>query len=386
MTCKDHSNYVDKAKVNQEYPRRWKNLILLAPMPSAGGMADVFLAKQGAGLSLSRLVVVKRIRAGFRSEIVWLEMFKNEAQAMLSLKSPHIVQTFDAQFSDEEPYLVMEYVEGPSFKELFDQLQKSKSQIPLNMFLELLKQCAQALQVAHEFKDPQLGVLSPIIHRDISPQNMILSVEGYVKLIDFGIAKSNALPGMTQVGQVKGKLTYMSPEQFEDRPLDGRTDLFSLGIVFWELLTQQRLMSDTATSQEPTIAKIVKGNLKIKSPQDLTGVPPPIANLVMKLLNLNVEQRFASARQLIGEIENLQLTYKLEKNGESVKDFVAMHFSHSINTKKKFLQQLLQAANFNRETIGNVDSNQNPEITKLSSPNYAPRIQENFESGRCLRR
>jgi eukaryotic-like serine/threonine-protein kinase len=203
-----------------------------------GGMGEVFLARQGGQGSLSeiaKLVVIKRILAHVKRDEKHRRMFLDEARLQAVLNSPHIVHVHDMGEEAGHVYLAMEHVHGPSWRAIVDRCKQLREPIPLAYVCEMVAQCARGMSYAHNLVDVT-GQALRIVHRDINPHNVLVSYDGEVKIIDFGIAKSELGSGHTETGTIKGKFQYMSPEQSAAEKLDKRSDIFTLGICLYELL------------------------------------------------------------------------------------------------------------------------------------------------------
>ena len=205
----------------------------------AGGMAEVFLAKRRGAEGTYKLLVVKRILPQFGSSRRFRSMFAEEAQLATRLNHPNIVQVYDFQdYGDEGQLLSMEYVEGPDLRKVMRAARSNQKKIPPYVAAYIIAEIAKGLHYAHERRD-EGGAPLEIVHRDVSPQNVLLSFEGAVKVADFGIASANLF--REEPGVLKGKTAYMSPEQARGEKVDRRTDIYSLGVVFHEVLTGRPL-------------------------------------------------------------------------------------------------------------------------------------------------
>jgi serine/threonine protein kinase len=203
---------------------------------AVGGMGEVYLASQTGPEGFERFVVVKRMIPATPGDDDPVSQFVGEARLVAKLTHRNIAQIHELGRDEDGYFLAMEYVKGPSLRGLLDRLSRLGQRLPAAYALDIVTQVADALAYAYTAPD-DLGAPMRIVHRDVTPENILVSIAGDVKLIDFGVAKSALHKLATQSGGVKGKLTYMSPEQASGKPLDGRSDLFSLGIVFCELLT-----------------------------------------------------------------------------------------------------------------------------------------------------
>lgn len=249
----------------------------------AGGMADVLLCTMRAGDGFARTVAVKVVRAGFAQYPEFCDLFIQEAGVASRLQHPNIVNV--EYFGRDErgrPFLVMEFVDGIDLAALM-----ASGPIPASLGIFIASEVLRALVYAHEA--PQADGHRGIVHRDVSPSNILLSKHGIPKLADFGIAK--AITDSTNVSAIKGKVSYMSPEQVNGEPLDGRSDLFAVGIVLWELLTGQRLFGGMRTKE--TFARISLG--EIPPPRSVRPVGADVERVVLKLLAKEPGERYASA-------------------------------------------------------------------------------------------
>lgn len=221
---------------------------------AAGGMAEVYLAKSLGAEGVNKFVAIKRILPQFSEHEEFISMFKEEAKIAVNISHSNVVSIYDFGEENNRFYLVMEYVQGRNLRQLINRLKKQENQLPIEMVAYIINEVTKGLDHAHKCFDKTTGRPLNIIHRDISPQNFMLSFDGEVKLLDFGIAKAESKIETTRAGTLKGKFGYMSPEQAEGLELDFRTDIFSLGIVLWELLANERLFM--ANNEMNTIRKI----------------------------------------------------------------------------------------------------------------------------------
>jgi serine/threonine protein kinase len=257
-----------------------------------GGMAEVFVAQVVGAEGFTRNVAIKRVLPGHSQNPAFARMFITEARLLATLHHPNIVAVLDF---DHDPqgglFLVMELVEGQDLNNLL-----GTGLLPLPVVIHIAVEVLRGLSHAHHV--PVEGGPRGIVHRDISPHNVLVSWEGVVKVSDFGLAKARAASSGT-VGGIKGKPAYMSPEQANGQDLDGRSDLFAVGVMLWEMLVGQPLFTG-ATAQE-TLAMVLVS--QIPSPAALRkGLPPDLANATMHLLERELPQRSATAAQAIHEL------------------------------------------------------------------------------------
>lgn len=259
-----------------------------------GGMAEVFLGRLVGRDGFSRPVAIKRVLAHLASDDALAKMFVAEAQMCARLLHPNIVSVLDFDRDDDgRPFLVIELVDGPSLAELADSYA-----LPTDCAIHIVTELLRGLVYAHDLPDGEDG-LQGIIHRDISPHNVLLSWEGAVKLSDFGIAKARAASGVTASELLKGKPAYMSPEQANGEALDGRSDLFAVGIVLWELLAGRSLFSGSTTQE--TLARVLFA--PVPSVRTLRAdVPDDLDAVVTRLLARDKTERYASAAGAIAAL------------------------------------------------------------------------------------
>ncbi len=266
----------------------------------AGGMAEVFLAKKRGAEGTYKLLVVKRILPQFGSSRRFRSMFAEEAQLATRLNHPNIVQVYDFQdYGEEGQLLSMEYVEGPDLRKVIRAARTNHQKIPPYIAAWVVAEVAKGLHYAHERRD-ESGSPLEIVHRDVSPQNILLSFEGAVKVADFGIASANLF--REEPGVLKGKTAYMSPEQARAEKADRRTDIYSLGVVFHELLTGRPLHG---AADGPELLEAVRAG-QVEPPSTFArDLPPELEQTVMRALAKNADERYQTARELAGAITRI---------------------------------------------------------------------------------
>ena len=278
---------------------RFGSYILLERL-ACGGMAAVYLARPATAAANGRILVVKRILPQIATDPTFLNMFKSETRVCMGFNHPNVVQIFDFGQVDEQPYIAMEYVEGKNLRQLLTHFQKSNQFLPVPVAASIAAQSAAALHHAHTFKNRVTGEALNIIHRDVSPQNILLSYDGNVKVIDFGIAKALVEdPEHTRTATIKGKISYLSPEQIRREPLDPRSDVFSLGAVLWELLTGQKVFALMGRDDFEIMEKIRNCDGIIQAPSKFNpAVPRVLDEIVLKALRCAPTERFPTAEGL----------------------------------------------------------------------------------------
>ena len=261
---------------------------------ASGGMADILLANDLGPTGFGRFVVIKRTLSKFSDNEEFIDMFKNEGKVACNLKHRNITPVYEFGIENNQFFLSMEYISGRNLRELIKKVQAYKNKISIPNAIHIIKEVAAGLNYAHNAIDSNTGKPLNLIHRDVSPQNIMLSFDGEIKLIDFGISKI-ADTNLTRAGHLKGKFSYMSPEQAYGEVLDERTDIFCLGIILWELLTNKRLF---ASKNEIAALKKVK-NCDIPDAQKINPeIPTDLNNIIKKTLSKNKNFRYKSGAKL----------------------------------------------------------------------------------------
>jgi len=268
---------------------------------ASGGMATVHLGRQVGDAGFARTVAIKRMRRGFIEDPKIIAMFVDEARLTGRVQHPNVVMTIDVVHHSGELFLIMEYVHGESLKYLTNATGKLISPPP-EISASIVCGALRGLHAAHEAKDED-GKPLGTVHRDVSPQNLLVNLDGMTRVVDFGIAKATGRLQSTQTGQLKGKPKYMAPEQLTGKqklPIDRRTDIFGMAIVLWELLTGRRLFDgpEHITVLHQVLTKTITSPLNYNP-----KVPPALALTVMKGLERDPASRHATARDFARAIE-----------------------------------------------------------------------------------
>src|SRR5258708_3346337 len=283
-------------------------------------MAEVFRAHDRAH---RRLVAIKRILPSIAEDDEFIQMFRDEAAIASQLDHPNIAKIYDVGKVDLSYYLALEFVNGKDLRVLFDRAVRTEEPLPLEFILYVIGRAAEGLDYAHHRQDAKGRPLG-VVHRDVSPQNILVSFDGDVKIIDFGIAKAAGKLARTQVGTIKGKFGYMSPEQVRGLPIDQRSDVFSLGICLWELLTLERLF---AGDNEIVIMEKIRGceipSLISKAP----NVPKDLEKIVMKALAKDADHRYSSATELFSELNAFARTKGLTLDRAHAAEYMRRTFA-----------------------------------------------------------
>lgn len=260
----------------------------------AGGMAEVLLGRQEGAAGFERFVAIKRLLPHFAEDSELATMFVDEGRVLARIRHPNVVTVEDLVDDGDTVFLVMEHLVGESLSNFSLALRARALRLPPALAAYVVAEAAAGLHAAHELRD-EAGRSLRLVHRDVSPQNLFVTEQGEVKVLDFGIARHDDRLGITRTGHAPGKLAYMSPEQLSARGVDRRTDVFALGVVLFELLTERRLFR--RESDIATIRAVCTG--PIPDPRDLAdGVPGGVAEACLRALSRAPDARFATALQL----------------------------------------------------------------------------------------
>jgi serine/threonine-protein kinase len=306
---------------NYQLPLRFGNYNLFDHI-GKGGMAEIFLAKTRTGLGVDRLCVIKRILPDLNQDKNFCEMIIKEAKLCANLSHANVVQTFELGQIENQYYIAMEYVEGVDLNRMLGLLSKARKTLPLPFALYIITETLKGLDYAHRRTDDKGNPLN-IIHRDVSPTNVLISTQGEVKLCDFGIAKValdelNCDIQHVDEHHLKGKIAYMSPEHIAGEPIDKRSDLYAAGILLWELLNGRRLFK--SKNEDETLQKAKE------------AVVPPVVDrgfaefemlyaIVKKALEKSPDLRFQSGREFIRAIDEY-----LHITGQHISQLRFSHF------------------------------------------------------------
>jgi serine/threonine-protein kinase len=302
-----------------------------------GGMALVHLAVVRGVVGVRKLVVLKSVRPELVADSNARTMFVAEARLAATLSHPNIVQTFEVVVSKGRPILVMEYLDGQPFSRIVRHDREERS--PLALQLYVLKEVLSGLEYVHNLSDLD-GTPLNLVHRDMSPQNVFVTYDGQVKILDFGIAKVVGSTGHTETGEIKGKIRYMAPEQMlGSAHLDRRADIFSVGVMLWEALTRRRLWEGRADVQ--VIQSVVGGG--VPAPSTVADdVPPVLDEICRRALAHDVEQRYESAAVMQADLEHAIEQLSSRISTRQVGRIVAESFSEVRQSVKTIIEGQLR--------------------------------------------
>lgn len=307
--------------------------ILLEKLAS-GGMAEVYLSKSNGAGGINKFVAIKRILPQYSDHPEFIDMFKEEAKITVNLNHGNVVSIYDFGIERHQFFLVMEYVEGRNLRQVLTEMKKTSTQFSIEQIVYIVKEVAAGLDHAHRCIDGTTGRPLNITHRDMSPQNIMVSFEGEVKIIDFGIAKAETQIEATKAGTLKGKFGYMSPEQADGQAIDLRTDIFSLGIVLWEMLANDRLF--TSNSEAAILRKI--RDCQVPSIRKINpSIPPELERIVNKSLAKDKSLRYQTAAALHRDLNRFINTEYPEFSPHDFSVFMKNAFSQAFLDQRKRL-------------------------------------------------
>jgi len=309
---------------------------------AAGGMAEVFLARPATSDGNGRVLVVKRILPHVADQAMFVEMFRSEIQVIMGFNHPHTVQLHDFGECAKRPFIAMEFIEGKSLKEILTKFIQQRERMPIPMALGLIAQAASGLNYAHSFVNKVTDEVVHAIHRDISPHNLMVTYEGNLKVIDFGIAKAaTRMREATQSGTIKGKMAYLSPEQISGQNVDARTDVFALGVVAWELLTMRRAFICEGDSEITVLSRIDNCENHLVPPSNWNpSIPKDVDELILKALKKNPKDRYQSAKDFQSALRRAMQTHFPDYSYADTAQTLNSLFMGEMQAERKELQDL----------------------------------------------
>ncbi len=353
---------------------------------ATGGMAEVLLGKMYGPEGFEQPVVLKRILPHLASEPLFRNMFVREARLAAHVRHPNVVRVFELMEEGQELFLVMEYLEGETAAELQRHVRGDQTKLPVGLGAFIVAEAAAGLYAAHEVTDLQ-GRPQRLVHRDVSPQNIFVTYGGEVKVIDFGIAKAADQMVKTSFATIKGKFTYMSPEQTRGEVLDQRSDIFSLGTVLYELTTLRRLFARANPTK--TVDAICRE--PIVPPSELVpGYPPELERVCMKALERDPERRYESALSMRRDLlEALREFHPSAAPKEELASLMTELFSHRRDDKIEMLRSShmdMTPAPVSAESAQAGESTEGDRTTKRESPSARQATPVTHDEGERTRR
>ncbi len=308
---------------------------LLLDRINIGGMAEVWRAKTFGAGGFERLVAIKRILPNIAEDEEFITMFIDEAKITVQLNHANIAQIYELSSIANSYFIAMEYVSGKDMRAVFDRCRKRGEPAPIPLSCYLIAQCCEGLDYAHRANDKN-GRPMGIVHRDVSPQNALVSYEGEVKVIDFGIAKAAGKATKTQAGILKGKFGYMSPEQIRGLPLDRRSDVFAIGVCLYEMLTGERLF--VGDSDFSVLEKVRK--VEVLPPSHFNRkIPDALEKIVMKALAKDVDERYSYGSELGEDLRKFLYTSGYSFGRKDLAAFMKATFAEDVDKERSRLQE-----------------------------------------------
>jgi serine/threonine protein kinase len=308
---------------------------LLLDRVNIGGMAEVWRAKTFGAGGFERLVAIKRILPNIAEDEEFISMFIDEAKITVQLNHANVAQIYELSHIASSYFIAMEYISGKDMRAVFDRCRKRGEPAPVPLTCYIIAKCCEGLDYAHRKKDG-MGRDMNIVHRDVSPQNALLSFDGEVKVIDFGIAKAAGKATKTQAGILKGKFGYMSPEQIRGLPLDRRSDVFAIGVCLYEMLTGERLF--VGDSDFSVLEKVRK--VEVLPPSHFNRkIPDSLEKIVMKSLAKDVDERYTYASELGDDLQRFLITSDNVFGRKDLAAFMKATFAEDVEKEKQRLQE-----------------------------------------------
>jgi serine/threonine-protein kinase len=332
---------------------------------ASGGMAEVFLAESAGIEGFKKRVAIKRVLPHLSEKKRFISMFLDEARLSAHLSHSNVVQVFDIGVGDNAYFIVMEYVDGADLKGVIDYMKKTGRTMPVEAAALIAVKICEGLTYAHELRSSE-GQPLHIVHRDMSPPNVLITKHGEVKIVDFGLAKASSQLEKSEAGIIKGKFSYLSPEAAQGQEVDHRTDIFAVGIILWEMLAGRRLFlgdSDFATVKQVQQAQVPKLS------QINADAPPELDRILSRTLARDAAHRYGSARDL-----GKDLTQFLYHFGRPISAFdIAEHVRGAMALRKKtmpdkasIIDKLIEEALFAFTSLQ--DDQGAPSAAKLDEP------------------
>ena len=358
-------------------PKKFGDYVLL-DLVSVGGMAEVFHAKGSGPDGFEKIVAIKRILPSLGEDDDFIKMFNDEATIAGQLSHPNIAQIFELGRHEESHFIAMEYIWGKDLLQIQRRFQKLGRRMPAAMACYILSKICEGLHYAHTKKGDD-GVPLEIVHRDCSPQNILVSYEGEVKVIDFGIARAARRSSRTNAGVLKGKFGYMSPEQVRGMTLDHRSDVFALGTILWECLTGTRLFA--GESDFSTLERV--RDAQVRSPVELEpSVPKAVESIVFRALAREANDRYQTCAELNADLRKFLAGSNQFYTAKKLADWLKTGFAEDIERERKRLDEYktisvdtklrnddldaLPTTEFNSDDFAGVTFNEQP--VRASSP------------------
>lgn len=356
----DHSGEIESSS-SRERPVRWVGKYRILSELGRGGMANVYLAVARGPGGVAKLVVLKALLPELASEPGALAMFLDEARLAAQLNHANVVQTYEVGTEGERQVIVMEYLEGQSLAQIIKRAELSGRAMPPGMAVRIVIQVLEGLHYAHDLSSYDGAPLS-LVHRDVSPQNVFVTYDGQVKVLDFGIAKAASSSTHTATGIVKGKIAYMAPEQMVGDNVDRRADVFSIGCMLWAFATGKKLWKDTPDVH--IMRRVI--NAEIPNPQSVNpAVDDELDRIVMKALAAERNERYQTALELQEDLERYLEERSITVKQKEIGNFVSTLFADTRAELKALIERQITLA-ASDEFIGTADFSRSEVRTSTS--------------------
>ena len=316
--------------------QRFDDYLLLA-LIGHGGMAEIYLALHEGQNRFRKLVVIKRMRTGMRADPFVVQMFLDEARLAARFNHPHVVQTHEIGEIGGEHFLAMEYLDGQPLSKLLRRLQERDITLPAALAARIVADALDGLHYAHELTDYD-GTPLHLVHRDVSPHNIFVTHEGVVKLLDFGIAKSDIQESQTRTGLIKGKFAYIAPEQARAETFDRRADLWSMGVTLWELAAGRRLFK--GPSEVATLQAALSGPIP-RLEEVRPGVPEPVQRVIDHALQRDPDMRLGTALEMKEILEEWLEGQGNAGTRNALRDLMKEAFGAEMQTRRQLIRDLV---------------------------------------------
>ncbi|MBI3178814.1 MAG: serine/threonine protein kinase, partial [Deltaproteobacteria bacterium] len=301
-------------------------------------MAEVFKAKAFGVEGFERILAIKRILPNMADDDEFINMFVDEARIAVQFSHANIVQIYELGKYENQYYIAMEYVSGRDLRQILDNYRKKKEVLPLPVAAFLVSKICDGLDYAHRKSDPTGKALN-LIHRDVSPQNILVSYEGAVKITDFGIAKAEDRASKTQAGVLKGKFGYMSPEQVRGLEIDHRSDIFAVGILVYEMLTNKRLF--LGDSDFSTLEKVRNAEVTPPSQHNPT-IPAELERIMLKALAKERDERYQWCAELHDDLQQFLIEDNTIFNAKRLAEFLSREYADDIKGEMQKMEEYMR--------------------------------------------
>jgi eukaryotic-like serine/threonine-protein kinase len=344
---------------------------------ASGGMATVYLARLGGVGGFQRFVAMKRLHPHLQGEKEFVEMFLDEARLSAGIHHPNVVSILEVGASPVGYYLVMEYVEGDTLARILARAASHGKRIPTPITMRIVLDTLHGLHAAHELKDDH-GVLVHLVHRDVSPQNVLVGVDGIARITDFGVARATSRLTTTRVGQLKGKLAYMAPEQAQGEKIDRRADVFSAGVLIWETLAAKRLFK--ADNEAATLQRVMNDQVP-----DLRRVAPhlsrELAAVVARGLDRDPTRRFQSALEFADALEAVAIERDGIADSRDVAAFVKDILGQEIEQQREAVRAWIARSEPSQVALGPPMAPSSVSVAAMSIPEGSSGLSQGDVSG-----